>query len=107
MIITGPVLALSFQLLNCTKIDGKHYHFYDATKECYGMLWNFGFIVIVVTSLIWTGILYLVFQQSISQRENEYNQYRSLVNKYKSNVWWYEYISFCEQSELIRINKYI
>eukprot|EP01084_Bolivina_argentea_P288675 495531_1 len=106
MICTGPLLALSFKLLNCTVIDGEHYHFYDATKQCYGWIWNFGLITIIFTSLILTVMLYSVFKQSTAQRENEYNEYRSLVNKYKSNVWWWEFCLFFRRFGIVILTSF-
>eukprot|EP01084_Bolivina_argentea_P280748 480175_1 len=87
-------MSTSFMLLTCINTDDGYFHFYDARQQCFGFIWSFAFILIVIICTIFIVLWYFVFKQSVSDRENESNQYRSLVNKFASKSWYWENIMF-------------
>eukprot|EP01083_Nonionella_stella_P218978 784795_1 len=95
LMCAGPMLSTSFKLVACLSIeDFGYFHLYDSRKQCFGFFWIFGLIMILIICVVFVVFWYLVFTQSVLERDNESNRYRSLVNKYKSNVWFWEFVLF-------------
>eukprot|EP01083_Nonionella_stella_P181539 650646_1 len=101
MMCAGPILSLCFKLLTPINIGDYHhpqyYHFYDATKPCYRFIWFAAFICISFICIVMFILWYSVRQQTPEQRGDASNEYRSLINKYASRAWYWEFVLFARR----------
>eukprot|EP01083_Nonionella_stella_P170952 582893_1 len=97
MMSAAPLLSLCFKLLTCIDIDSNYYHFYDANKQCFKLLWFLALICTLLICIIFFIFWYRIRHQTSEQRGNVSNQYKSLINKYTSSAWFWEFILFARR----------
>ena len=92
--IIMKILDTSFTLLNCVSVGDQQIHFYFAYEHCYGTTWFMTLFALIFIIFVVSMIFFKRSKMSVLDRQNSSGFAHVLVNKYKPQYYYWEYLLF-------------
>ena len=93
LISTGAVFNRMFRILACKQIGELNVHYYAASYQCYDGTWWFALFFIILISIFWFIIWFLLYRMGEYKRQQPSSLYhRSIINAYKDELWYWEFV---------------
>ena len=94
LMIISKILSVLFKLLNCQSIGDEQVHMYFAYEQCYGISWIIALLSLLFIIFMVSLVYIKVYKMNDMDRNNPSGFAYTLVNKYKSQYFYWEYILF-------------